>query len=315
MPIEYETFSQFLTTLETLVAPEDVAENMEAYFRDQVSAALADIQTFIPWVRGFNVNVYTKDEVVEFCAASIFDGPVGKITQLFAYKPGRDCKKLYYNKVTTSKMDCWVEAQRCVQCTFEPPPVNVYDHPYCNYVLDGETACASPYLSGEEDDCRFLSLEHSDRIFAVGPDYKVYVAPRFPCQYYLLLQWQGIRRKWLDSDLVPVDQQLREAVMNRVEYRIAMKEREFVTAREYLNEYSVSLRVLKYRYMDEQDPELVRDCSSAIEQLMSLSSPLYQTPLYSPAYTTPYVPAYENPDALLDSGGALLDGEGGLLGI
>ena len=273
--IEYTQFSDFETTVKSLVAPEALAEELDPLFRDQIGNALSDIQTLIPWFRSFNVNIYTKAEVQEFCAASVFQGPVGKITQLFAYRPGRDCKKAYYRRVSSAKVDCWIEKQRCVQCTFDPPPPNIYDTPYCNYIIGGEEACGTPYLTAAEDDCRFLSLPDEERIFSVGPDYKIYACPRFPCGYYLLMQWQGIKRKWEDTDLVPVDQQLRDAVVNYVERKIAMKEREFVTAREYESEYAVNLRTLKFRYHDEQDVELERDCSAAIERLLPAFSSLY----------------------------------------
>lgn len=273
--IEYQQFTVFHELMKTLVAPESLAESLQDFFRDQVGNALSDIQTLIPWTRGFNTNIYTKAEVQEFCAASVFQGPLGKVTQLFAYKPGQDCRKFYYRRVSPAKIDCWIETQRCVQCTFSPPPTNIYDYPYCNYIIGGETACAPPYLTGSEDDCRFRSLNDDDRMFAVGPDYKVYAAPRFPCGYYLLLQWQGIRRKWEDTDLVPVDQQIREAVVNRVEHKIALKERDWTAAREYDAEYAINLRTLKYRYHDEQDEELKRDCSAAIERLLPLFDSLY----------------------------------------
>lgn len=273
--IEYQSFSDFHETLKDLIAPESLAEELQATFRNELANALADIQTIIPWTRGFNVNIYTKNDVQEFCAASVFSGPLGKITQLFAYKPGRDCKKLFYKRVSSAKIDCWIETQRCVQCTFDPPPPNIYDTPYCNYVIGGETACGQPYLSGTEDDCRFLSLGEDDRMFAVGPDYKIYAAPRFPCGYYLLMQWQGIKRKWNDEDLVPVDQQFQECVINRMERMIAKKERSWDAVRVYDDDYTTSLRTLKYRYHDEQDEELQRDCSAAIERLLPSFSALY----------------------------------------
>lgn len=275
--IEYIAFSAFVEQLKSLVAPESLGEELEDYFREQIANALADIQTLIPWTRQFNVSIYTKINVDEFCATSVFEGPLGKITQMFAYKPGRDCKKLHYQRVSTAKIDCWIETQRCVQCELDPVPTNIYDTPYCNYVVAGESACNVPYLSGEEDDCRFLSLSADQRIFAVGPDYKVYAAPRFPCGYYLLVQWQGVKRKWEDTDLVMVDQQMREAIINRVEMKIAMKEREFTAAHEYEAQYIVMLRTLKYRYFDEQDVELERDCSAAIERLLPAMTPLYPT--------------------------------------
>lgn len=282
MPIEYQSFSDFRTAIQLLVAPEDLGEELEVYFRDQVGNALADIQTLIPWYREMNADFYTKEMVNEFCAASVFDGPVGKPVTLFAYKPSQDCKKYYYQRQSTAAIDCWMERQRCTQCAVTTPPSNqIYDAPYCNYVVSGDTACEPPYLTADEDDCRFKHLDDDDRIFAIGPDYKVFAAPRFPCNYVLCLQWQGIRRRWDDSHLVPIDQQLREAVTNYVEAKMAVKERS-PAARDYFDLYSMNLRMLNARYNDEQRTEPKRDCSAGIEQLMAAFNPLYATPVYGP---------------------------------
>jgi hypothetical protein len=275
MSIEYQRFDDFLAVVQPLVAPEDLGENLFDYFRDQVGNALSDLQTLVPWIRTFNVNVFTKNEVEEFCAASVFQGPLGKIVELFAYKPGMDCRKKHYKRVSSAAVDCWMERQRCVQCTFTPPPINIYDYPYCNYVVGGETACSTPYLTGVEDDCKFNSLDDDERIFSVGPDYKVFAAPRFPCGYFLLMQWQGIRRKWDDGDLVPVDQQIREAAINYVEAKMARKERDYTAKQMYENDYALNLRTLLFRYHDEQDTQMKRDCSSAIEQLLPAFSSMY----------------------------------------
>jgi hypothetical protein len=282
MPIEFQPFSTFLSSVQDVAAPEDLAENLVVPFRHWVAAALADVQLLIPWYRSFNLQFVTKDEVNEFCNASIFEGPVGKITQLFAYKPDIDCKKFYYKRVQPSAIDCWMERQRCLCPAATPPVTAIYDSPYCNYVLTGETVCSVPYLTGTEDDCRFKGLDDDDRIFTVGPDYKVYAAPRFPCGYNLLLQWQGINRKWNDGDLVAVDEQLKEAIISRVEYKVAMKEKDRAGARDWFEDYTIALRTLRYRYRDEQDGEMKRDCTAAIAQLTSTFKPLYETPVYGP---------------------------------
>ena len=116
MPIEYQPFDTFRSTVQQLVAPEDLAEQLVPYFRDQVGNALSDIQTLIEGFRSFNLQFITKEDVNEFCAASIFPGPVGKVTQVFAYKPGKDCQKFYYQRVSTAALDCWLERQRCTLC-------------------------------------------------------------------------------------------------------------------------------------------------------------------------------------------------------
>lgn len=282
MPIEYQSFADFLDVIQPLVAPEDLGEELEAYFREQTANALSDLQTLIPWLRNFNVQFVTKTMVNEFCNASVFDGPVGKVAQVYAYKPGVDCKRYYYKKVQTSQMECWTERQRCMCPATTPPSSEVYDSPYCNYVLNGDTVCLEPYLTGEEDDCKFKSLTDDDRIFAISPNYQIHAAPRFPCGYVLVVQWQGIKRKWVDTDLVPIDQQLREAIINYVEAKIAKKEREWTAKDHYELEYSTGLRTLMFRYHDEQASDMERDCTAAIEQLMPAILPVYETPVYGP---------------------------------
>jgi len=285
MPIEYQPFETFRSTVQQLVAPEDLAENLAAPFRDYVGNALSDIQTLIVGFRGMNVQLFAKSDVNEFCGTSIFQGPVGKVTQLFAYKPGRDCRKFYYQRTSVDAVDCWMERQRCVLCNAtDPPSHHIYDSPYCNYWLEGDAACDVPYLvTPTEDDCRFRGLDDDDRIFAVGSDYKIYAAPRFPCGYNLLLQWEGVNRKWNGVDRVPVDQQLREAVVNCVEHRVARKEKDHGTADRYFSDYTMNLRTLNYRYHDEKDTQAKRDCSAGIEQLTSAGQTLYPTDIYAPA--------------------------------
>lgn len=279
-PIEYQSFSTFDNTIRALVAPEGLGEELIPFFRDQIGNALADIQTLIPWFRAFNVDVVEKggiNGVSEFCNASIFQGPIGKVTQVFAYKPGLDCRKYYYKRTSPASLDCWMERQRCLCPSTNPSSSSIYDSPYCNYVIAGETACETPYLTGTEDDCRFISLSDDDRIYSIGPDYKMYVAPRFPCGYNLLVHWQGVRRSWGEFSQVPVDQQLREAVVNYVEHKMALKERQSAAMSEYFNAYTMNLKMLNYRYHDEQDTAPQRDCTAGIEQLMALSAPLFST--------------------------------------
>lgn len=279
--ITFITFSEFLTAVKAEVAPEGLAENMETPFRSWVAYALADIQTYIPWYRSFNAQFVTKGDVYEFCNASIFQGPRGKITQLFAYKPGVDCAKYHYTRASVAAIDCWMERQRCLCAATEPPSSNIYDSPYCNYVITGEQACDLPYLTSTEEDCAFKRLNERERIFAVGPDYRVYAGPRFPCGYNLLLQWQGINRTWQNGDVVHEDDQLREAVVNYAEHKQFMKENQGAVS-EYYSAYTSCLRTLRKRFSDEQSTPAERDCTSAIEQLMATFMPAYPTPVYGP---------------------------------
>lgn len=280
--IQYLTFTAFHDAVKDEVAPEGLAENLIIPFRSWVGYALADIQTWIPWYRTFNFQFTTKEAAHEFCSTSIFQGPQGKITQMFAYKPGKDCARYYYKRSSQAEIDCWMDRQRCLCPATDPPASNIYDSPYCNYVIPGEESCSSPYLTGEEDDTRFKNLDDDVRIFTVGPDYRVYAAPRFPCGYILLLQWQGINRTWGDYDLVPVDDQLRECVVQFVENKVFAKQNHGLNS-QYYDAYVMALRTLKHRFGDEHRTPKERDCTAAIAQITSTFQPAYETPVYGPA--------------------------------
>lgn len=281
--IQYTTFSEFLSQVTQEVQPEGIAENLESTLRSWVSYALGQVQTFIEGYRSFNVQFVTKAMVNEFCSTSIFQGPCGKVTQLFAYKPNVDCKRLHYRRVNQAQLDCWMERQRCLcPASATDPSTKIYDSPYCNYVITGEAACDQPYLTGDEDDARFKCLPDSERIFAVGPDYKVYAAPRWPCGYFAVIQWQGINRSWSNSDLVPDDDMLREAVANYVEYKVGLKERNGMDVK-FDDAFTLSLRSLRRRYIEEMKEITERDCSAAACMALSAVNPNYETPIYQPS--------------------------------
>ncbi len=87
--------------------------------------------------------------------------------------------------------------------------------------MDGNTGCRPPYLAQEpEDDCAF---KLSDKFFAIGPNQKLWLFPRFPCGYIIGVHWKGIRRTYLDNDYVPDDEDLKDAVACYVESEIARR--------------------------------------------------------------------------------------------
>ncbi len=279
--IDYQTFTDFHESVKANVTPEGLAEELIVPFRAWVTYALSDLQLRIPLLRDFNVIFFQKEDVEEFCNTSVFQGPQGKIAQLFAFKPGKDCERIYYRMRSQAAMDCWMERQRCMCPVTDPPSGGIYDSPYCNYVVEGDAACSLPYMTAEEDDCRFKSLDDDQRIFAINPDYTIHAAPRFPCGYILALQWQGIKKRWSDGDLVAIDLQINEAVENYVEHRYHMKMQQGQVSA-YYEAYGESIRMLKFKYRDEQEEEAKRDCTAAVERQMSAFQIAYQTPRYTP---------------------------------
>lgn len=287
--LTFQTFATLLTNVKRNVFPEGIAEKVQIPYRSWVGVALSEIQTLVQWYQDFQVRFIQKGDVSEFCSTSVFQGPVGQIATLFAFKPGVDCKKFYYQRRAQTAVDCWMERQRCLCPATVPPSPNIYDSPYCNYVVDGDVACGSPYVTAEEDDLRFKRLGDDQRIFSVDPRFQISCAPRFPCGYILAIQWSGVNRKWENGDLVQEDNLLQDAVEKFVQHRNFMLENQGIPNQAIADEYADSLRMIRMRWREEMEAGPKRDCTAGLEQLLAQFNPTYLTPVYGPGDQTAWL--------------------------
>lgn len=261
--------------------PEQLGDNLVTYFRNAVVNGLISVQTYIECQRDFHIDFYGKEHATDFCGADILNGPRGIVTSVFAYLPGTDCRKEFYTRRSTEFVECRIEESRCARCdATDPPTYSLYTAPYCNVPAFGPYACDSIYVSDPEDDTCFRA---SERWFAIGPDYRFYLYPRFPCGYLLGVQWQGIKRVWLDNDGVCDDEDLLMAVSRYAEAELARKDGEFDRMHELmgsaavapLGSYRALLRDMRHRCQQERRIREPKDCTPIIDSLLPLVTPLY----------------------------------------
>lgn len=271
------TFNAFLTEVTRIAHPERLASNLRPYFRNAVCNALIDIQTFVPPTRDFHHDFFCQVGMQDFCNAGIFNGPRGIIQRVFAFKPGKDCRKFHYDRVSTNFIDCWIEKQRCTAgCTaLVPDSSAIYDSPYCNYPIPGDETCGPPYLAAgqsEDSDCLF---RNQPRYFAVGPNYRMFIAPRLPCGYVLCVHWQGIKRCYADSDAVLNDEDIIMAAARYAEAETVIKDRDGGGAALLNGRWRDRLKGIAQRFRLETELQRMRDCSSeAIDSLLPWFDPL-----------------------------------------
>lgn len=272
-------FSTFYRQVKEISVPEGVGTNVLAAFRDYVVNGLIRTQTYIPCLRDNNVDFFVKAEAKEFCNVDIIHGPRGKIGAVYVFKPGLDCRKHFYDAVSTTQINCWIEQQKCQCDPTVPPSTNVYDSPYCNYLMDADDACAAPYVNVPEDDSVFTGC--SERIYAKGPDNKLYLAPRFPCGYVVAVHSDGIKRTWRDTDALPDDEDLKHAVAAYAEAKLLEKDREFVGARSLMNTYDELMRDMAHRCREERRLPTRRDCSAAADSMLPTINPFSELNPYN----------------------------------
>lgn len=269
------TFSSFLTAVKTLAHPEGLAENLEPYFRNAVVNGLIDLQTYVPPTRNHHHDFFCQVGMKDFCNAGIFNGPRGIVQSVYAFKPGKDCQKFHYDRVSTNYIDCWIERQRCACGETVPASSSIYDAPYCNYPTAGNVTCGEPYLPAGESEDNDACFQAEDRWFAVGPDYRMFIAPRLPCGYVLAVHWQGIKRCYGDNDSVLEDEDIKMAVADFSESRGGLKDRDLGSASAMKVSWHDRLRGIAHRFRMETRLQPRHDCSSeAIDALLPFINPL-----------------------------------------
>lgn len=220
--MSYITYEVFKERVKEIVFPEGEAENLVSTHNSYIVEALINLQTNIPCLRENNVDVYTKEDVREQCNADFVTGPRGVIQAVYAFLPGSDCARYFYDARNQAFVDCWMAKQSCVTCndqTDDDEP-SITRSPECHTEMAGDTACASPYEEADEDDSTF---QGSKRYYAIGPNQKLILAPRFPCGYKVVVHWEGVKRSYDESDVLPDDMDLITTVAKFVEGQKALR--------------------------------------------------------------------------------------------
>lgn len=213
----FTTYSEFAEAVKDITFPEGEAENLATTYDSYIQDALINLQTFVPCLRDNQFNFYQKDDFKEWCGTDFTYVPRGVVHAVYAFKPSKQCKKLFYEAVSTSFMDNLIQQSRCVACPDQEDPDSPLYGPMCNEISDADSYCED--VDDEENDCRFKS---SRRYYAIGPNQKLILFPRFPCGYQVAVHWEGVKRSWEDQDPVTDDTELKIAVSKYVQAQVSL---------------------------------------------------------------------------------------------
>lgn len=212
--IVYTTYNEFARDVRRIAFPDGMSDRLRQSVENYIWVALIKAQKYIDLLRGIHVNFYFPDQLEAHCGVGRVLAPRGKINAVYAFTCDAQCNKAFYEHATAQRIDCWRQQNRCAWQKDQD-------------LTDGWQLCyqAYPYVYPygevvEEEDARFLCNE---RLFAVDRSYRLYLAPRFPCQYILAVHWEGLRRSWNDSDLIAQDDDLLDWVAFETQAEVALR--------------------------------------------------------------------------------------------
>lgn len=210
--VSYTTYRDFCSRVIRIAFPDRIGHSQKAMFDNAHVAALIKAQRFVKCLRESQGGFYYHEQMSVQCGVAQFMGPRGKIKAVYAFKAGEDeCAKHFYDPVTPTKITCW--SQSCG---------SKWTTPLDTTQFQSAVDLCYPYTSTdttEEDRC----WKCEPKFFARGDAGQIWLAPRPPCGYIVAVHWEGLKRKWNATDLIPDDQDLIDWVAEYVKQEIVLR--------------------------------------------------------------------------------------------
>lgn len=180
-----QTFLDFKARLRAELWPSGEARSLRVVHDGYFNAAMLDIQKWVPCVRQFNTSTWEFGNTFWENAKTVVNAPWGKIKRVYTVAGGTDRwrDKVRYRSSIYAEIECW--ANRLFKAI---TPTNSASLPALQL--------GTRYANATQD-----SLGGRARIGIWAIDRKrLYIAPYLQSTETLVVDWDGLKSKWQDSD-------------------------------------------------------------------------------------------------------------------
>jgi hypothetical protein len=215
---ECATFELFVSDISRTIFPEGEAENLQANHRKYITDALIDLQQKVPCLRTQHRDRISMADTFTECEASVYSAPRGFIAQIYAVTQDNCCAKRYFQPIDWDEMEQILkDNQNCGRLI--TPTYYYYDDGY-GYVDYPDYGCPYYADSSGATDLRFRPSVS----FSAMKDGQLYLFPWLQSNEVLVIEWDGIKRSWKDTDEVQFDREVQDAVEHFLDRRSATRE-------------------------------------------------------------------------------------------
>lgn len=208
---ECATFELFVSDVAATVFPEGEAENLLRNHRQYITDALIDLQQKVPCLRVQHRDRFSIADTYLECGASVVTAPRGFIAQIYAVTQDGCCAKRYFQPIDQDEMDQILkDNQNCGTLPGESTS-NYSDDYGCLYYGDSSGATD---LAARPGDPSYSSLKNG----------LLYLFPWLQSNEVLVIEWDGIKRSWKDTDEVSFDREVQDAVEHYLTYKSTYRE-------------------------------------------------------------------------------------------
>lgn len=201
-----QTYSEFKRKIKGRLWPAGEALSLVAAHDAAFQTAMLDLQRCVPCLKEFNVSIWESADRYWENAKTVVQAPVGFIRRIYTVAGGMDRwrDRVFYRSNTFQEIECW--ARRLYRAR---TPLNV-----------GKTAL--PFgVKTEEIESNSIHGRARIGAWAIYRG-KLYVAPWLQTTETLVVEWDGEKNAWQDTDVV--DENLwRPDVEMAVEYFVGFR--------------------------------------------------------------------------------------------
>lgn len=218
---ECSTFELFVSDVSATIFPEEEAENLVANHRKYITDALIDLQQKVPCLRVQHRDRISVADTYTECQASVYSAPRGFISQIYAVTQDNCCAKRHFIPVDWDEMEQILKDNQNCGALIEPT------YYYYDYV--GE---AYGYVDYPLYGCLYYGDSSGATDAAVRPTTSyvamknglLYMFPWLQSNEVLVIEWDGIKRSWKDTDEVLFDREVQDAVEHFLDCKSSKRE-------------------------------------------------------------------------------------------
>lgn len=221
------TFAQLYSQTIAILFPQGQPENLIDSHKLFLQTALYDLQKNVECLRFANRNVYPSCATYFNCGMTVLPAPRGEITRLLVYGKDADgnpdeCTKIQYQQVAFSHIERYVQLHRgCgTQSILFSSALALgifgcgwrdkYRYP-CPTDEGLESLPSLPQGFHYPQASTDLGGRARAGVWAINRG-RIYIAPWIESTETVVVEWNGIKNEWGDSDLVEDDKKFLQAV-------------------------------------------------------------------------------------------------------
>lgn len=212
------TFELFVSDISRTIFPEGAAENLVANHRKYIIDALIDLQQKVPCLRVQHRDRVSMSDTFTECQASVYSAPRGFISQIYAVTQDNCCAKRFFQPVDWDEMEQILKDNQNCGALIEPTyyyysdDYGYTDYPEYGCLYYGDSSGATDL--GTRPNVSFSAIK----------DGQLYLFPWLQSNEVLVIEWDGIKRSWKDTDEVQFDREVQDAVEHFLDRRTATRE-------------------------------------------------------------------------------------------